>query len=326
MALSPKTIRVSAALLLSAAFIFAGYYFSSPWRITIAGATTPDELLKDYAKKDTDADGLVDWQESLYGTDIENAHSIDPSLLDGEAVAQGKVALQFKSEAPSTPVPVTDADFEVPAPAKGSVTDEFAKSFFETYMTSGKGATGDNTALVADLVAEAKRRVAEKISSSYQSFSVRSVPGTSTGTYAAMLEATLLTHQVPDEARDATSVIDAYISKNDSSQKDNLLAIATAYRGMTADLATMSVPPSLAQTHLSFLRSTDLIAQSVAAIAEYQTDPLTTVGAIGIYQSSSIELGNALQSVGAAILQEGEPAPGAPGALILRILRGNGAL
>ncbi|HRH24589.1 MAG TPA: thrombospondin type 3 repeat-containing protein, partial [Candidatus Paceibacterota bacterium] len=189
MALSSKTVRIGAALLVSALFVFAGFYFSSPFQLTIAGATSTDELLKEYAKKDTDGDNLPDWQESLYGTDPSNPHSVEAGLTDSEAVAAGKVALRFKSETPTAPEPLTDDDFEVPAPTPGSATDEFAKSFFETYVTTGKGGTGDNSALVASLVSEAKTRVAAQVSTSYQIASVHSVPGTSVSSYAAAIEA-----------------------------------------------------------------------------------------------------------------------------------------
>ncbi len=328
MAPSSRTLRIGIALLISAGFIAAGYYFSSPFHINIVGATSTEAVLKEYAKKDTDGDGLADWQESLYGTDPKNAHSVEAALTDSEAVTQGKVALHFKSEAPETkaPEPLTDADFEVAAPTPGSATDEFAKSFFETYLTSGKGATGDNSALIANLMYEAKTRVAERVSTSYQASSVRSVPGTSVASYAAGIEAALLNNQVPDSARDAASVIDAYISKNDSSQKANLLAIAAAYKGIAHDLSVVYVPPALAATHLSFLRSADLASKAVAAMTDYETDPLITIGSIGIYQSASIDLGTALQAVGVALTAEGTPAPGAPGAIIMSILNNNGAL
>ena len=66
-----------------------------PFHTSTAGAESTHDLLVSYASKDTDNDGLPDWQESLYGTDPNNAHSVNATVTDGEAVTQGLVKARF---------------------------------------------------------------------------------------------------------------------------------------------------------------------------------------------------------------------------------------
>ncbi|MGZ2907003.1 thrombospondin type 3 repeat-containing protein, partial [Pseudomonas aeruginosa] len=77
--------------------------------------------------KDSDNDGLPDWEEALYGTDPHNAHSISPTLTDGQAVAEGLIKPQM-SIASSSPQNILDS---IPGqlPADGSLTQQFSQDF-----------------------------------------------------------------------------------------------------------------------------------------------------------------------------------------------------
>ena len=66
MAFSKKTISILSSIALSVLLIIGAYGLSSlSSLIGIADAGSTDALLKAYAEKDTDSDGLFDWQESL---------------------------------------------------------------------------------------------------------------------------------------------------------------------------------------------------------------------------------------------------------------------
>ena len=82
-----RTVPIIVASVVAAALIAVAFVASGPipflGSFKIADAATSAELLKAYATKDADQDGLPDWQEALYGT--------DPLLYDtdGDFVGDG---------------------------------------------------------------------------------------------------------------------------------------------------------------------------------------------------------------------------------------------
>lgn len=321
MALSPKTLRVCGALLLAFLFIAAGYYFSSPFKLSIAEATSTEEILKAYAAKDTDGDGLPDWKESLYGTDPKNPHSFDPQKTDGEAVALGLVQPKFKSTV-STSTPLGDADFQVDAPDKGSITEQFAKYFFESYMNSGAAQGGNSAAqdaVLKDAMSKFSAQVATNIRSMYTSASVRTSPDATLHSYAAAVTPIFLANS-SDDVADPGTLIDAFIS-GESGTKARITTLALTYKNIALGLSKVSVPPDVAETHLSLLRSYDLLAQATTLIEKYDSDPLLTVGALSVYKPASDTINSALGTISTKILVSGEPAPGTPEAVIVASVR-----
>src|SRR3989344_3578766 len=96
-----RTFLTIGALIIGAGFIVVAFLSSHPVASPVSAESTA-ELLKAYAAKDTDGDGLPDWQEALYGTDPTNPRSVQASMTDAEAVAKGLVI----SVAPQTGVAV----------------------------------------------------------------------------------------------------------------------------------------------------------------------------------------------------------------------------
>ena len=322
MAISSRTTRIGIALLISVCFMAFGYFAASPLHTDIAKAGSIDAALKAYATKDTDGDGLPDWKESLYGTDTENAHSVDKTMTDGEAVAAGKVKPKFSSAAPAATTPTTAPkdEFEVGAAAAGSLTDEFAKAFFESY-TETDGTSADQAALVESLMVEYRARVAEKLASSYTVASVHVSSATDVDTYAAGVQQAYLKNAIIGGAPDAPDAIDSYITNSDVKSLADLRALEKSYRGTADALAALSVPATLKDSHLALMRSYDSLAKSMRAIADFKTDPLATLGAIGVYQTSATDIRAAFATMSAAILLKGEPAEGTPGAYIVNTSR-----
>ena len=123
----------SVALVGGAYFLARG--FESP---RAAEASTETELLKAIATKDSDKDGLPDWEESLYGTDPRLTDTFKLGMTDGEAVAKGLIvpkAIADIAVTPSSPASL-DADGLPPPPAEGTLTAAFAKSFFTLFIAA----------------------------------------------------------------------------------------------------------------------------------------------------------------------------------------------
>lgn len=325
MALSPRTASIAVALLLSGSFIALGYYLSSPLSPRFADASSTEELLKEYAEKDTDEDGLPDWQESLYGTDPANPSSTGSGLTDAEAVKSGAVKPRFASETLPSPEPVSADDFDTPAPAAGSLTEEFSRTFMQRYLERGGGhplEDAEEQQIVSTLIAEYAQKSSERFASGYGTLSVRADAGVTAVSYAGALEAVLTENPAPTPDGDSVSLLTAYIERNDSSARAKLAAYAATYAGIAKGFSGVAAPPALEGAHLELVRSFDMLAKATRVIAEeYETDPVSVFGAIEAYLAAWGRMEPALIAVGKAILASGEPAAGTPGAHILEMAR-----
>ena len=131
--------RVPAAAVFSIVLIFGAYLLArSVGSPPVAQASTESELLQAIATRDSDADGLPDWEESLYGTDSPLTDSFNLGMTDGEAVSRGLVvpkAIADISVAASSSSSL-DSDGLPPPPAEGTLTADFAKNFFAIFMAA----------------------------------------------------------------------------------------------------------------------------------------------------------------------------------------------
>ncbi|MDD2657474.1 MAG: thrombospondin type 3 repeat-containing protein, partial [Candidatus Pacebacteria bacterium] len=141
--------QILAATLFSAVLIGGAYVFArgieSP---SVAQASEESALLQAIATKDSDNDGLPDWEEALYGTDPRAVDSFKLGMTDGEAVAKGLIvpkAIADISVATSSPDGRVIVDPSLPpAPAEGTLTAAFAQNFFTLYLAAKQNNGGAN--------------------------------------------------------------------------------------------------------------------------------------------------------------------------------------
>ena len=304
----------------------AGAYVLPSLSLSIkpVNAELTDELLASYVSKDTDSDGLPDWQEALYGTDSNKADTDGDGISDGEAVRRG--LLTPTALAPQLPQegPITEEDIPGEAPAPGSLTERFSREFFDAYVKASNGQPMSNEArdaLVANLLNIFTQRAAAEVGSSYTSLSVRTDPSIGTTEYVQALENLLQASTVKEGSADPLVLAEALIQKNDVSAVPKLDALADSYSEKAATLLEMRVPPELAANHLKLIRAYDALGKVTRVLADYKQDPLAVLGAVGRIVPNSAEVVAAIQDIAVVILRSGEPAPNGPGAYIVMFAR-----
>ncbi len=323
MTLSPRTVSIIAALFLSGSFIALGYYLSSPLSPRFANAISNEELLKAYSQKDTDADGLPDWQEELYGTDPQNPHSTGPDETDAEAVASGTVKPRFSSEA--LPEAAVDAD-AIPgsAPAAGSLTEQMSRAFLMQAL-SGDRAVGDQASqkeIVNSLMGEFSQRAASRIESRHSTLSIQLDASKGATAYAGEIESIFRAYPVPASTADPLALMEDLLIKGDESAVEKLEALAKSYRQKADALERVNPPTTLSAEHLSLLRSYDTLANATFAMAEnYETDPIVILGALAFYRPAASGITDAIIVIANAVIREGVPAEDAEGYMLLELAR-----
>jgi hypothetical protein len=144
---------IAACAILLAGILIGGYFVlqaksgSADFTETLTSLFKgTDEKNQDEKTRDQDNDGLTDWQEEIYKTDLLNPDTDNDGYLDGEEVLSGYD--------PTKPAP-DDKLIETainPRPAKGSfvgvnLTEELGKSILENIQANPSAALSDETTM-----------------------------------------------------------------------------------------------------------------------------------------------------------------------------------
>ncbi len=325
---STRTIHIGIASLISVLLIGSAYIFSGPNAILaffhIAEAQSSEALLKAYAAKDTDSDGLPDWQEALYNTDPANPTSFKAGVQDGDAVAQGLIKPKFQSQVATTSAVAYTPVIPGSSPASDSLTDQFAQEFFQSYMEVSGGqalSDQDQATLVSNLLASFTAKAQKLIVSPYTSISVHTSATVTVSAYAGSVEQVIAGNDAPGVDGDFLTLAQALIENGDETARPKLKKLAASYAAIAVGLAQVQVPPALANDHLQLMQTFDTVARATKLVVTYEKDPVATLGAIAVYQPAADTMIATIQDIAAAILATGEPAPEAPGASLVNFAR-----
>lgn len=303
MAISPQAVRIFAALLVAAGCIVSAFLLSGRAGISTAEAEGAQELLRAYAAKDTDADGLPDWKEDLYGSDPANARSIDPSMTDQQAVEAGLVTPRIVSEAPSEDVIGKGAPGIAAAPE--TLTDRFAREFFGKFLSQSANAdpsTEDLEVFVADAVANLS------VESSYRfaSSALTSVPSSPEAfrLYAQSAGAVLAANTVTTQKSELEYFSNA-VMQDDRAALAVVARVGASYERAATAMMGVAVPESAAAAHLRLANALSLMGTAISSMGEFATDPLKGFVGLTAYEPAVIELVESLKGVKAAYTTAG---------------------
>jgi Flp pilus assembly protein TadG len=285
---------IIAAVLIGGAFILSSNP-STFFHAQVADAESTQQLLQDYSQKDSDHDGLPDWEEALYGTDPYNAHSFSPTLTDGQAVAEGLIKPKFTTTTEESST--TDAAEQVPgiAAASGSLTDEFAQQFFGQYISQQTGDT-DSQPTDADIDTYAQQAMQQFISDQQQpdKFSASDLNVASAGTvtmasYAASAQAAFASNTTNFPETGIEYFSDA-VEKNDTTATSKLSQIGSAYSAIAQGLIAISVPSEAQYAHLEIINALSHLGDDFTDMSAINSDPLKAYVGFSAYQTDAASL------------------------------------
>lgn len=280
---SARSVRIFVAVLIAGGFIGTAFYLTSSSSLfSSVTAQSTDELLESYAALDTDADGLPDWQEALYGTDPNNPESVEAGVLDADAVARGLVSPKFLSEESSAGGEIT---IPVDQAAANTLTDRFSRLFFSQYL-AGRNAVAPTSEQIQQFVADATADVLSERAPDYLPVSlvVRGTDDTATGVaaYVSAVDAALIASG-GQGGENELAYFDAAI-KGDTEAADRMQSIAAVYRASAERMKAVLVPPSLVSAHAEATSAIYGLSIAVDDMAAYKADPLRAFVGIRKYK------------------------------------------
>ncbi len=318
MAHSARSIRLAAASLVAILMVSGAYVFSGPNPLSrIAEAQSAEELLREYAAKDTDTDGLPDWQEALYGTDPNNSESFQAGISDGDAVAQGLVEPKVVVRAPQE---ATDPD-SLPGttPASSSLTDRFAQNLLAQYLQN----RGEQPPTQEEILTFVESSVADLSQSSvspdvFAASSVR-VSGASGAdalvAYAVSAQNAFAANTVPASISSKNEL--SYFQdalRGDDSALEKIEAISEAYAAIGRGLMEVPVPADARQAHLTIANALMRLSETTGDMTALRSDPLRALMGIAMYEKQGTGLQTGFANLAAIFSARQVTIPsGAPG-------------
>jgi len=276
-----RTLHLALASSVAVSLVVVAYLFSGPFafKTSVVDAATAEALLKSYATKDSDADGLPDWQEALYGTDPKNPESVEAGILDGDAVAQGLVTARF-----SNGEVVTTDNTPIPGVLAGptTLTDQFSKELFSQYLSS-RGATKPTTAEIDGFVS---KKIDALLATRYPAqYSLRDIKkGTASGpsalrAYVISAETAIAKQPITAE-KNELDYFELVVKKDDSAAAKKVGEIGAMYTATAKSLAEVTVPPEALSAHLGLMNAYARMGSAVTDMSNIQVDPVR--GLVGI--------------------------------------------
>lgn len=296
-----------------------------------ARASDATELLQSIASRDSDSDGLPDWEEALYGTNPNNTDTYHLGMTDGQAVAQGLIVPKAIADVPvatSTPSDVESIDPSLPPPpADGTVTAAFAKNFFTLYgralQNSPDGSLTD--AEMNNVAVEALGQLAQSVTLAPDFKSAKDIKVEGAGpealrTYAASAEAVFQQNKSSASKSEILYLKDA-ITDKDTSAIEHMASIARAYKATTVGLAVLPAPTELAQDHLALVNALARLSGIIEDFTRVNSDPIVTMLALQQYSKAVLNLGNAFIALSNDYKTANLTfAPGEPGASVVNLI------
>lgn len=325
-----KNWRILGAAFLSVALVAGAYMFArSVESPLIAQASEESELLKAIASKDSDSDGLPDWEESLYGTDSHTNDTFNLGMTDGEAVSKGLIvpkAIADISAATSSPISYSADGLPTP-PEEGTLTSVFAVNFFTLYLEA-KQANGG-----ADLSENDMANIANEAVNSLSSIAaiapdfrfkkdlkIFGSGADAMKAFAVSAEAVLLKN-TSSATKTPLGYLKDVLQKNDTTAFQHLSSLAKAYRDSAIGLAVLPVPEELAQVDLDLVNVLMRMSGIINDFTRVDTDPLAAILALQQYLEVAQSLETAFIDIGKIYKTAGIYLPdGAPGASFVNLI------
>ncbi|MFH1178594.1 MAG: thrombospondin type 3 repeat-containing protein [bacterium] len=326
--------RVLTAVAFSVVLIIGAFVFArgieSP---SVAQASTETALLKAIAAKDSDNDGLLDWEEALYGTDPYILDSLHLGMTDSEAVSRGLIVpkaiadIKTVGAGGSPDISAVIDNSLPPAPAEGTITAAFSKNFLALYLAAKQAKNG------ADLSESDLKNISNEALNSLSSIVVAAPDFKSMNdllvfgsgadalkTFAVKAEAILLKNTSTATTSEIIYLKNA-VENNDTTAIPHIASIAKAYRDSAVGLAALPVPQELATDILALINAMMRTSEIATDFARVNTDPFATMLALQQYPQTAFALGNAFINIGKIYTTASISLPnGSPGASFANLI------
>lgn len=287
---SKKFQKFLGAFLVIAIFIFVVFFIFSSQKESFSnykqGLAVNDVTVNELLVKDTDGDGVADWEEQFWGTDKNNKFTFD-GMSDFQYIENKRIALNGEQEIENRTL---------------TQTDIFAREFFPALLAlNSEGvdqATIDNFS-----TALGQKIVNPEIKVEYFESDIKinnTEDGNSRLAYYKKVQATYNKYKergIGDELNIISQGLLSYSNEGKTGQTAELLIIGEAYKDFAKEILAVSVPSSLSEPHLQIINNSHNVGETVINMSQVIDDPIVGLSALSSYEKYSQDLVDAVNNL-----------------------------
>jgi len=253
--------------------------------------------IEDLVNRDTDGDGIPDWEESLYGLDPTKKETT-PGTPDSVAIE--KLKAQQTAETNGQTSTGTEDTTNL------TQTDKFSREFLATVSTLNQNGTLDDATvekLSSSLADNIKNSAPRKV---YTLADIK-ITNDSTQTikkYSDVFESLAPKNPTKYTVLDVLQKFSADENNIDVSVLSELDPIIEQTNKIIAGMVKMEIPQSLAPLHLDVINGFERIAENLNDIKLYDTDVIAALSGMSKYNQNSTTLVSNITKLTDAITQK----------------------
>lgn len=277
-----------------------------------------EQNLKQSSEQDTDGDGLLNWEENLWGTDPKRVDSDNDGTTDGDEAHQNRNPL--KAGPNDT---LASGDFPNNGAAAGSSgtgsangaksgqkvaletteTAEVSRNLFAAYLEAKRLGLPIDEATKKRIV---ERAVAEKLSSTktktYTSADIFISSSQDMEKYSSDLRAAFSagTAKVASNQSEI-DILQNAMKSNDTAELTKLDPIIANYSAILSATEKISVPQEFVSQHVALLNGLSAVLNDIRGFRSMFEDPMLGLVAVGSYYADVQKMGTAMQSISTSL-------------------------
>lgn len=290
--------KIFIAVMASALFIMGGGYFvffraRTPQKSIVAQKTAErNEQASLFAAKDTDGDGLKDWEEVLWSTDPNKEDTDGDGTKDNEEILArrdpAKVGPDDSIDVLAQKIDASSASSEEAKPQ--TLTESLARDFGEAYMRQKFGKEAVDEDYLSKLLffgitdGLAKGNVQQPQEYFSQNDFIISLDSSSSAIRDYLNKIGLLFSQnasTPQKSELQFAL--ETILEGDLTQLNQLLVYRDAYRNIAEGMRDISVPAVMAQAHQDMANSFVKLGLIAEQMSKFEEDPMGSFAAFNAY-------------------------------------------
>jgi hypothetical protein len=247
--------------------------------------TTQNLTINELLQKDSDGDGVMDWEEGLWGTDPYKTKTFEDT--------PDKEYIKAKRDALKTP-DATGISTDL------TETDKFAQQFFAS-LAALKQSGQLNDAAIKNIATSLGESIADP--TLINAYTMQNIEITTTDNETTQekyyLEAGNLFEKYKEKGIGSElEITGTLVASGSNTENENRLAyIANAYQEYAQKMLAISVPESLSSYHLKIINSSNNIGIAIRSMQKIANDPVTGLSGVSQYQKYSEELIAAVGSI-----------------------------
>lgn len=266
--------------------------------VEIVSQETPERVV--VAEKDTDGDGLKDWEEELYGTDPKKTDSNGDGVDDLTEIQNKKDAEQkLREETANT---TANSFFSFYGNNEGlTQTDILSRALFEqviAFKNAGVPLTQEDATQLASTLGGAIVETPDITGDPISLSSIPVITGATTDQIHAYGNAVAgaLKVQTSEQNNEFFALVE-FMETGNVSALEKLAPVVEHYNDVVAKLLLVATPREIAEGHLNLIRKLQTTAIILERLRNLSADPVTVLPVIQTYQENYTQTVSALHTI-----------------------------